>query len=219
LEALPQLSIDDGKGISTTPSENSSHDEHDRLKLVILPSLTTCPPGPSSTSASIGHNESARSFYALKVGEILDGQVRKQLLGNTPCKPFRSFLYRRSLVRRVCLCFLVLAFIAMTARLSAVAVESPQKHRPRAASIPLPPARPAQIGVDTPAPIPAPVVNPTQPALPSTQTAETPATPRSLPPASRTRMHECGLEWQKMKETGAAANQIWFDFARLCLTK
>ena len=212
---MPQLSIDDGKGISTTPSENSSHDEHDRLKLVILPSLTTCPPGPSSTSASIGHNESARSFYALKVGEILDGQVRKQLTGNT----LRSFPYRRSLVRRVWLCFLVLAFTAMTARLSAVAVESPQKPRPRAASIPLPPVRPAQIGVDAPAPIPAPVVNPTLPALPSTQTAETPATPRSLPPASRTRIHECGLEWQKMKETGAAANQIWFDFARLCLTK
>jgi hypothetical protein len=32
-------------------------------------------------------------------------------------------------------------------------------------------------------------------------------------------MHECGLEWQKMKESGAAADKIWFDFAQVCLAK
>jgi hypothetical protein len=32
-------------------------------------------------------------------------------------------------------------------------------------------------------------------------------------------MHACGLEWQKMKETGAAADTTWFDFALICLAK
>jgi hypothetical protein len=32
-------------------------------------------------------------------------------------------------------------------------------------------------------------------------------------------MHACGLEWQKMKETGATADKTWFDFARICLAK
>jgi hypothetical protein len=32
-------------------------------------------------------------------------------------------------------------------------------------------------------------------------------------------MHVCGLEWQKMKETGAAANKTWLDFALICLAK
>jgi hypothetical protein len=32
-------------------------------------------------------------------------------------------------------------------------------------------------------------------------------------------MHACGLEWQEMKETGAAADKTWFDFALVCLAK
>jgi hypothetical protein len=32
-------------------------------------------------------------------------------------------------------------------------------------------------------------------------------------------MHACGLEWQKMKETGAAAGKTWYEFATFCLTK
>jgi len=43
--------------------------------------------------------------------------------------------------------------------------------------------------------------------------------PRLLPPASRARMHACGLEWQKLKETGSAADKTWFEFARVCLAK
>jgi hypothetical protein len=85
---------------------------------------------------------------------------------------------------------------------------------------PLPPARPAGLAggratIDIPsapaisaAPIEAPRPRP-----------DLPPQPRNLPPASRARMHACGLEWQKMKETGAAADKTWGDFARICLAK
>lgn len=48
---------------------------------------------------------------------------------------------------------------------------------------------------------------------------EPPRQPRLLPPTSRARMHTCGLEWQKLKETGLAADKTWFEFAQLCLAK
>lgn len=85
---------------------------------------------------------------------------------------------------------------------------------------PLPPPRPAGAALgrattDFPsvpaisaAPIEAPRLQPDQPRQ-----------PRNLPPASRARMHACGLEWQKMKETGAAVDKTWLDFAQICLAK
>jgi hypothetical protein len=42
--------------------------------------------------------------------------------------------------------------------------------------------------------------------------------PFMLPPASRERMHECGVEWQAMKLSGAATDKIWRVFAATCLT-
>jgi len=143
--------------------------------------------------------------------------VRNNLTCKTPGTPLQSFA-NRELPNPYILGLFVLA-TQLVALLPASAAQSPPSKPRLPVSIPLPPVRPAQIGIDAPVPMSAPVVNPTPPTPPSTQTAETPATPRSLPPANRARMHECGLEWQKMKETGAAANQIWFDFARLCLTK
>ena len=41
--------------------------------------------------------------------------------------------------------------------------------------------------------------------------------PFHLPQASRTRMRDCGLKWQAMKESGEAGEQIWRDFATRCL--
>ena len=41
--------------------------------------------------------------------------------------------------------------------------------------------------------------------------------PYTLPPASRTRMHECGVEWQRRKMSGEAGDEIWRVFASLCL--
>jgi hypothetical protein len=32
-------------------------------------------------------------------------------------------------------------------------------------------------------------------------------------------MHECALEWQKMKAQGATAEKIWFTFAQTCLVQ
>ena len=86
--------------------------------------------------------------------------------------------------------------------------------------VPLPPARPAgpvggRATIDFPPapPISGPPIGAARPQR------EPPAPPRNLPPASRARMHACGLEWQKMKETGAAANNTWLDFALICLAK
>lgn len=85
---------------------------------------------------------------------------------------------------------------------------------------PLPPIRPAGPGgehatTDFPS-APAPSAAPIEAARP--QRGPPPAL-RNLPPASRARMHACGLEWQKLKETGAAADKTWFDFALICLAK
>jgi hypothetical protein len=62
--------------------------------------------------------------------------------------------------------------------------------------------------------------SPPAPALGETAPQnEAPRPPRHLPSASRARMHACGLEWQKAKETGQAADKTWFEFAQVCLAK
>lgn len=114
--------------------------------------------------------------------------------------------------------WLVLA-AAQLALQPALALDAAEKPNP-SFTAPLPPARPAGLAggratIDIPsapaisaAPIEAPRPRP-----------DLPPQPRNLPPASRARMHACGLEWQKMKETGAAADKTWGDFARICLAK
>jgi hypothetical protein len=80
------------------------------------------------------------------------------------------------------------------------------------ATPPLPPPRP-RYPADVEA-LPA-VARTAEPA----PTAEAPRQPRSLPLASRAKMHACGLEWQKMKATGSAADKTWFEFAQVCLAQ
>jgi hypothetical protein len=85
---------------------------------------------------------------------------------------------------------------------------------------PLPPARPAgpaggRATIDLPS---APAISAAPIDAPTPQ-RDSPPLPRNLPRASRARMHACGLEWQKMKETGAASDNTWFDFAQICLAK
>ena len=41
--------------------------------------------------------------------------------------------------------------------------------------------------------------------------------PYLLPPASRARMHACGIEWQKRKMAGTAGDEVWRVFASQCL--
>jgi hypothetical protein len=98
----------------------------------------------------------------------------------------------------------------------AFALDAAEKPNP-SFTAPLPPARPAgpaggRATIDSPQAPAAPIEAPRPQRDPAPP-------PRNLPPASRARMHACGLEWQKMKETGAAADKTWRDFARICLAK
>ena len=126
-----------------------------------------------------------------------------------------------------CMALLVFLAAAQLPSPRAVALDAPAKPRPPFTP-PLPPVRPAgPAGVPAPptAGVPLPAQSlpaPAGPAMPSEAPAspdDSPTQPQNLPPASRARMHECGLEWQKMKASGAAADKIWFDFAKVCLTK
>ncbi|WP_139223490.1 hypothetical protein [Methylocapsa palsarum] len=89
---------------------------------------------------------------------------------------------------------------------------------------PPPPSRPANLGsgnIGAPGASPAPPAQTPSPPPPS-PFAPIPAElgpPMSLPPATRERMHSCGVEWQKMKQTGAAGDKTWRDFATVCLTR
>jgi hypothetical protein len=116
------------------------------------------------------------------------------------------------------LAWLVLAAAQLVHR-PAFAVDVAAKPNPPFVA-PLPPIRPAGLGgeratIDSPS-APAVSAAPIEAAGPQREPS---APPRNLPPASRARMHACGLEWQEMKETGASADKTWFDFALVCLAK
>ncbi|MFZ0728724.1 MAG: hypothetical protein WAM51_01215, partial [Methylovirgula sp.] len=89
---------------------------------------------------------------------------------------------------------------------------------------PMPPTRPPALAA------PAAPAEPQAPAAPqqppdqqatgdSSTPAWTPGKLLQLPPYTRPRMHECAMEWQKMKESGAATEKIWFTFAQSCLVR
>jgi hypothetical protein len=71
---------------------------------------------------------------------------------------------------------------------------------------------------------PQTAIAPTSPAAPE-KPPHPPASPDServfpsLPAASRSRMRDCGREWQEMKKTGQAKELTWRDFATRCLTR
>lgn len=116
------------------------------------------------------------------------------------------------------LAWLVLATAQLALR-PAFALDAAEKPNPLFTA-PLPPARPAspaggRATIDSPQ---APAISAAPIEAPRPQ-RDPPPQPRNLPPASRARMHACGLAWQKMKETGAAADKTWRDFARICLAK
>lgn len=92
-----------------------------------------------------------------------------------------------------------------------------QPHPPL--TIPLPPPRPAGIGSPATVQSPSALPDPAVPGMAPAPSPYPPPQPRNLPPASRARMHECALAWQKMKESGAATDKIWYEFAQDCLVK
>ncbi|WP_152428390.1 hypothetical protein [Methyloferula stellata] len=90
----------------------------------------------------------------------------------------------------------------------------------------MPPARPMHLQAS-----PTPAAAPKTAAAPAAPMAPQQATPNDavstiyvdhgpmLPPASRSRMHQCGHEWEAMKASGAAADQTWRAFAQACLIR
>ncbi|HET6377213.1 MAG TPA: hypothetical protein VFG05_02730 [Methylocella sp.] len=106
--------------------------------------------------------------------------------------------------------FLVLAVAQTSVGPALAEIQSP---KPAGFSAPLPPARPIEPDARQPE------TSPAFPASPAAPIDQEPPLPRVLPQASRARMHACGLEWQKMKETGAASGKTWYEFATVCLTK
>jgi hypothetical protein len=89
-------------------------------------------------------------------------------------------------------------------------------------NVPLPPMRPA----DLPAAVPVPQLEAPAKEIPSrdppsgdSSSTLSPYRLHTLPPATRARMHECGVEWQRMKNTGAATDKTWYTFAQTCLAQ
>lgn len=131
----------------------------------------------------------------------------------------RSF--RRGPISRIAICALLLGIAADLAYAAASqAQEDPSQGDNGMA--PLPPTRPPAPAA--PGAAPAPAVPQQQPS--DRQATEDSSTPDwqpgkllQLPPYKRPRMHECALEWQKMKASGAATEKIWFTFAKSCLVR
>jgi hypothetical protein len=127
---------------------------------------------------------------------------------------------------------IVLALSETTSAISANRFKMAQADA-AASSTPLPPERPTMLAPPvSPAPVapqpnekpvettavPPPQKEPDEP-IDNSRFNDGPGTMLKLPPASHARMHQCAMEWQNMKFAGAAAEKIWFNFARKCLTR
>ena len=102
--------------------------------------------------------------------------------------------------------------VALLATTSTAAVlAAPRKHRQTVA--------PATRDTDTSSTAAIPSKAPQQPSVPDPTARDDDALPPPfhLPTASRQRMRDCGLQWQAMKTSGEAGEQIWRDFASQCL--
>ena len=132
---------------------------------------------------------------------------------NKPC-PSATAQSRSTLVLTV-----AAAWFALAPLLPAVALDAAVQQK-FPLTPPLPPPRPVSPdGVPTTATVQPAAVIPAAPEYAPVPPHEAPRQPRSLPPASRARMHACGLEWQKLKQTGGAADKTWYEFAKVCLVK
>jgi hypothetical protein len=111
--------------------------------------------------------------------------------------------------------------LGLGAALATQALAQDVSERPKPSfTAPLPPPRPLDLDGDranVAAPASPTLAAPTAPTTVPAASATT--TPQILPPASRERMHACGLEWQKMKIAGDAKDKTWLDFAQTCLAQ
>jgi hypothetical protein len=129
---------------------------------------------------------------------------------------------QRSLCRgrtiHIAICALLLGMVADLAYAAASQAQEDQSRAENAAA-PLPPSRPPALV--TPVAPAVPQRQPDQQATEDSSVAawQQPGKLLQLPPYTRPRMHECALEWQKMKASGAATEKIWFTFARSCLVR
>lgn len=107
--------------------------------------------------------------------------------------------------------------LLLTTAIASAAAQSPS------AAPPLPPPRPALPGDAMHEPSEPPTGLQNEDAWPLDRPVEqTPAEDADSlpwPPADRAALHACALEWQRMKETGAAREMIWRDFRRDCLAR
>ncbi len=109
----------------------------------------------------------------------------------------------------------------------ALAQDESAKTKPvNAAQAPLPPMRPTNLLPAPPPGVPVPQQEPSakdsrkrDPSAGDPSLNLSPYRLHALPPAPRARMHECGIEWQRMKAAGAATEETWYTFAQTCLTR
>lgn len=173
-----------------------------------------------SSLSSGGLNAAAAAIGAARMDKI-SGQARVFRMGWNRSWPGCGHATRAA---SLALMFGVIASASCVASVSAQ--DDSLKSKPPSVSAPtappMPPTRPSTLATPPQAPIagvplqaPAAQATTEQKAVANTG----PGTLLKLPPASRARMHECALEWQKMKQTGAAAEKIWFTFAQSCLVR
>ncbi|MGH6674954.1 MAG: hypothetical protein ACRECE_01845 [Xanthobacteraceae bacterium] len=127
---------------------------------------------------------------------------------------------RRGRTNRIAIFALLLGVAANLAYADAVRAQE-ETAPPKNGMAPLPPTRPPALAAPAAPPAAvAPQPPPDQQATGDTSTpAWKPGELLQLPPYTRPRMHECALEWQKMKASGAATEKIWFTFAQSCLVR
>ncbi len=131
---------------------------------------------------------------------------------------------RRGRTNRIAILALLLGVAANLAYADALRAQEETSPRENEMA-PLPPTRPPALAAPAaPAAPPAAVAPQPPPDQQATGDSSTPAWRKpgellQLPPYTRPRMHECALEWQKMKASGATTEKIWFTFAQSCLVR
>jgi hypothetical protein len=179
---------------------------------------------------------------------LMNGALRRRTVLAKPCWPRTRPGVVRSTANRVVEASLRLAraasFSAILLRIARVGLataavfmltsihlaqaqdESAKTKPANAAQAPLPPVRPTNLPPAPPPNVPVPQQEPSakdsrtrDPSAGDPSSNLSPYRLHTLPPAPRARMHECGIEWQRMKAAGATTEETWYAFAQTCLAR